>query len=429
MVIEPSEVPLTIPVEKPLLVNLGSVAVTRDIESLALNNDTLAVVDGQAASADIKKIQQFLYGASLRRHGSSVFDTHLISHATSLQQFVPPFLVPHLLSIDPNYEALQHLAAIGMGKTAREVRQDIIKATENNTIFSQNILGNGPYSQFLPESEKIRQAAALLRSQVQSQLGWFNWLFLPSAQYQQFKMAASISDDDKFLTIMREKNRMALLKTNIVYTSGPGAVAQSWLGRLFFKREEINERIAPFSFAHYRLDKVFISDNGMPLHANAKEALAKMSGTELGKTNDLSWLEEGQNATVVREQKIQKILDNLPQNFQEMRGKVQAHIKKIEVDLEGCFGFYRYRERHAKIRALQGILTHFSDGFFDVDGFQNALNNYRSNDISASLWKSETKALIDDLVQFCEQAKNYELTNSQGQVSLPVLIPSAGLLV
>ncbi|STX41863.1 putative glucosyltransferase Lgt1 [Legionella donaldsonii] len=433
--VDTREIPPTVQVDKPLLVNMGSVVLGSGIESLALNNDTVAVVDCDAALEDIKKIQKTLFENSLAKPYSSVFQTHISTNIRSLEEFLPPFIVPILLKMDPNYAMLDELASISRGKTSRQVRHNIMKLTENNKVFSENILAGSFIFGFgyLSDQEKITAAAAQLRSTVQSQLGWFNWLFLPSAQYQQIKAIASIKDDNEFLTTMRKQTRMGMLKTNVIYTSGPGAVALGWLGRLFLKRETIDTDIALSSFAHYGLDKVFISENSLPMHAKSKEVVAKMSVTEVGKTNDLSWLEEGQNATVVREQKIEKSAltiqrffrgnkvraeAHLPASFLGMRDKTQAHIDKIEADLNGWFGFYRYRQRHEKIRALRGILTHFDKEHFDVDGFQKALASYRSTDISASLGKSETKALIDELTLFSHRAKIYRLTDSQGQLSL-----------
>ncbi|KTD38521.1 putative glucosyltransferase Lgt1 [Legionella nautarum] len=439
--VDTRNLPPTMMVERPFLFNLGSIIVNNDIESPVPNNDTIAVVDSEAAFEDIQKIQRCIYTSCVASPGTSIFETHLTRQQEDLAQLIPAFLVPHLLSVDPNYQLLEQLSSMSKGKSARQVRHEIIQLTKDNNSFSEFALTSDLYSPFLPRQEKIKRAAAMLRNSVQSKLGWLNWLILPSAQYHQIKALASIADDNEFLSKMRRQIRMSLLRTSVVYTSGPSALLLGWLGHLFLTRETIDTNISLFSFAHYGLDKAFVSENSLPLHAKTKAMQAKLAETEIGKVNDLSWLEEGQNATAAREQNIENATRtiqrffrgnkirahaHLPQTFVEMREKIQTHIKKIEADLQGCFGFYRKSQRHDKIKALRGILGHFSDEYFNVGEFQEALDSYRSEDIFASLGKSETKALIDELTLFSKQAKIYGLTNSQGQVSLAISSPTLG---
>lgn len=241
---------------------------------------------------------------------------------------------------------------------------------------------------------------------------------MPKTQYKQIEAIASIQDDNEFLTRMREQTRMTILKSSVVYTSGPGALLSALFDKLFYKKDTVNKEIMPFSFACYGLDKAFVSENGIPLHAAAKTVAAKMQNTEVGKSSDLSWLQEGQNATAIREQKIRAAQEHMPQDFHDLREKIEAHIKKIQADLEGCFGFYRHRERHAKIHALQSIIGHFEECSFDVSAFHVALSNYRAKDISASIGKSKTKELIDELELFGQQAKHYMLTDEHGRVKI-----------
>ena len=169
----------------------------------------------------------------------------------------------------------------------------------------------------------------------------------------------------------------------------------------------------------YGLDKGFISTNSLPFHTSAKKAAALLCDAEIGKLNDLSWLQEGQDATVIREQKIRDVQLHLPQDFHDMREKIDAHIKKIRADLQGCLGFYRHRERYAKISALQQILSFFDERQFNVEGFKAAVGLYRTRDVSASMGKSKTKQLIDELERFGQQAKHLMLTDVYGSVALP----------
>jgi len=336
-----------------------------------------------------------------------------------LIELFSPFLAEMLLNLDPDSKVLPILANISKGKTAREVRKEVIDITANNLCFGKSVLKENEKSvSGLADNQIITEAATLNRAVLKQQLGWLTWLLLPKAQYKQIEALASMQDDNKFLTRMREQTRMAILKSSVVYTSGPGALRSALFDKLFYKKDTVNEEIIPFSFACYGLEKAFVSENSISLHADAKTVAAKMSNTEVGKSNDLSWLQEGQNATAIREQKIREAQAHMPQDFHDMREKIEAHIKKIQADLEGCFGFYRHRERHAKIHALQSIIGHFEERLFDVSAFHIALNNYRTKDISASIGKSKTKELIDELELFGQRAKHYMLTDEHGRVEI-----------
>lgn len=59
--VDTRKLPQTINVEKPLLLSLGSHPLDKDFEGLVLNNDIIAVVDTEAALADIQKIQKTIY--------------------------------------------------------------------------------------------------------------------------------------------------------------------------------------------------------------------------------------------------------------------------------------------------------------------------------------------------------------------------------
>ncbi|STX40316.1 putative glucosyltransferase Lgt1 [Legionella donaldsonii] len=434
--VDTSEIPPTLSVEKPLLMNLGSITFSSDVESLFLNNDTIAVVDSFAAKDDIKKIQQYLYKAHCR-NASPTFEGFISTYISNLKEVFPDFLVPVLVMSDPNCQAANTLKEIGQHQTARQMRHQIIKETADNSVYSRSLLtARGILHTYLSSEEIMRQAATIERNALQQQLGWLNWFLLPTQRYKTMETLVAASDEE-LLTKSREQTRMALLKTSVVYTSGPGALILAWFNRFLFKRDTINS-IALSSFAHYGLEKVFVSKNGLSaFHATAKAAATILGETEIGKRNDLSWLKEGQNATVAREKEMDNAAttfqrffrgskarseSNLPRNFKDMREKIETHIRKIEADLAGYLGFYRYHQRHEKIRVLNLILNHFDENakHFNVRGFKAALDSYCTSDVFASIGKSETKALIDELNSFCQQAECYGLTEATGQIALPI---------
>ncbi len=431
--VDTRELPETISVEKPLLISLGSFAIKDDVEVVFLNTDTIAVVDSKEALSDIQKIQRTIYNhCSMQPPYGLNFFHRLISTAENrLRELFSPFWANILLKLDPNFKLLPILGEHSKGKTAREVRQNIINLyTTNNYLYGVYILAANKrnYSCY-DESQTIAEAANLERAAVKQQLGWLNWLYMSKAQYKQIEAIAAIQDDQELLNRSREQYRMVLLKNSVINTSGPVALLSALFKEFYYEKEMVNKELMPFSFAYYRLDKAFVSQNSIPLHATKKAVSPLMQNTEVGKTNDLSWLEEGRNATACREQKIRETQARLPQDFHEMREKIETHIKKIQADLEGCFGFYRYRERHAKIDALKNIIKHFEEQSFDVSAFNTALSNYRSKDISASIGKSKTKELIDQLELFGQLAKRYMLTDEHGKVAIlpPTIITSPSL--
>ncbi|PUT42048.1 hypothetical protein DIZ81_02850 [Legionella taurinensis] len=71
---------------------------------------------------------------------------------------------------------------------------------------------------------------------------------------------------------------------------------------------------------------------------------------------------------------------------------------------------------HAKIGALKNIAEKFKDHSFDAGAFRAAVTSYRTQDVSASLGKSKTRELIDELERLSQQAKHYMLTDKDEKV-------------
>ncbi|MBA2650525.1 MAG: hypothetical protein H0U75_13215 [Legionella sp.] len=382
-----------------------------------VNNDTIAVVNAEDALEDIQKVQRAIYTNCSKQpiDGNNIYHDILAARRCNLEPFFNTLVIDFILNYDPNTPQLQFFSSFCTGKTALEMRQEISQVTQNNNTFADFIC---PRVNLLP-AEKIVAAATLLRSEIKANLGWLTWMVLPKKSYKKLETVSAIQDDNELLTYMREQWRLKNLKASVVFTSGPMVLITTLYEKMYYKKEYINTAIAPSTFAHYGLDKAFFSQNSFPLHSPAKALQANLENTEIGLTNDLSWLQEGQKATSTREQKLIEAQRNLPQNLFDMRDKLSAHIDKIEGDLNGCCGFYRSKARQAKITALTNILKHFDSRSFDVDGFRCALSSYRSKDIFASIGKSKTKELIDELDTFSQHATHYMLTNDVGAIEVP----------
>lgn len=410
--------PEIISVEKPLLLNLGSVAVKGDVESLIINNDIVAVVDSEQALSDIQKIQTAIYTyCSKQSTTENVIHKRRTKLGEELGELLSPFVAEMMLAIDLHEQSVSLLASLISGKTAREVRQHIIAVTADNLCYSKSILSQNKQSvTHLSDAAIITKATSLIRAATKEKLGWVYWLLLPKNQYKSIQALDSIQDDDTFLTQARAEYRKEMLQNGVAYTSGSFALT-SVFDKYFYKKDTINNEVALFSLTRYALDKAFISGCSFSLHANPRTVAARVCMKEAGIFSDLSWLQEGKAARARREQQIIKEQEHLPQYFHDMREKMEGHIKKIQTDLKGFFGFYRYRERHAKIDALQKIMGHFNEQSFDIKAFDAALNSYRTKDVSASIGKSKTKELIDDLEGFSRHAKYY-MMDENGKVEI-----------
>ena len=421
--------PDTLSVKAPLLLNVGSFDVTEDVEFVNANSDILTVADNQAALPYIQKIQKAIYANCSRQphQAQHYMERYQKQLRNRISEILPPSMAQFFLSQGPiaqNLEQIDGLADLGKEKTAREARNQIINDTANNLILAKNILTS--YLR-LSDLEIIKAAANWQRAIMKQKLGWIGWFFLTAKQYKHIETIVSIRDDHEFLTKIRESTRMGLLFHNVAYTTGSIALSNILFDNLLHKKDIVKKKIEPLSFARYGLDKAFLSENGLTLHGSIKTAATKLGVLEPGVGSDLSWLQEGQAATVLREQKIIEAQEHMPQNVHDMREKIEIHIKKIQGDLSSCFGFYRYKERHAKIHALQNILRHFEADSFDVDGYNAALDSYRTKDVFASIGKSKTKELIDKLDFLGQCAKYYMLTNEHGKIELSSCVKKLSL--
>lgn len=411
----------TIAVEKPLLMNIGSTSVLGKAKMAAINNDTISVVDGSAALMAIQSIQQSIHFSCSKQGShpsSSLLHRNLNQFERQLNSYLPAGLAGYINLEHPDRKALNELIDLSRGKTALEVRQNILSTHSTNAAYAHKYLVEQGIVAAFGLKNNISVAVAHLRKQLESSAGWLGWLLLPKNIYQQQRELSLISDDHALLDKVRSISRLMALKNSVVYTSGPYALMCGLFpGGFIFDKEGIDTQVAPYSFQHYELDKAFISANSVPLHASAKQ-LAPLLSAEIGQLNDLSWLEEGQQATAIRERHIKDVQSHLSHDFQEMRAKIAAHIQKIQGELSGSFGFYRHREKHAKIDALTQIMGFFGANQFNVDGFQAAILHYRTTDVSASIGTSKTKQLIDDLERFGQQAKHLMLTDAEGRIAL-----------
>lgn len=417
----------TVEVEKSLLLNIGSseTKFIKRLESVALNNDIVAVVNLEDALPLIQNIQKAIILACRK---PNIFSNNTAGPFLNCQRKLRAnfeaiigenydlllLLSPLLAARDRN---LNTLSKLNTNRSPLEMRSEIMRFTNNNLAFC-----------IYNASPNVKHYADLVRQQ--TKINFWTWLLLSKKQYHDINALLAL-DDEQLITTLRETTREILLKETVICTTGPFCVASTLFPTMVYETaQEFDREVTPYALAHYSLDKAFISKNSIPLHAQNIQSFLE---AKVGEKNDLSWLEIGREATRVREEKIQgaaKTLTSfyhkkkaekqvtLPSDFANLKKKIEAHIIKINQDLTGAFGFYRNTQRRAKLAALEGILSHFAGSVFNVDAYKKELATYQSTDIFASFGKSKTKELIDELTLFSRQAKAFSVTQASGTVTL-----------
>jgi glucosyltransferase Lgt1/2/3 len=421
--VDTRNLPDKIPVEKPLLLSIGSYAFAGDIERIFVCNDIIAIIDSQEALNDIKKVQETISRGLSRQVtiGTTFFEDILLDSKISLSEVLQGSRSQVNLD-QSDFSELSTLGVVSKGRTAREVRARVMELTENNVRFARNILAAKGISD--SDADIIKAAAYLQRKAVQQE----QESCPPGIRDEQIEALASIQDDNQFLSEIRERTRMALLKSSVIYASGPGALQYALFEKFFYRKDIINQEISLFSFLHYGLDKAFISGNIIPLHASSAAIVAIMQHREIGESNDLSWLEEGLQAMAIREQKIREDQVHILQDLHNIREKIEEHIKKITPDLKYSISLFSDKPRNADVHVFEKIIEHFRKGVFNAGIFIASVNDYRKLVDSDTTGKNKSQQLIDELVYVSQRAKDYLLTDEAGCVEMLATAPKPGLL-
>ena len=432
--IDTRQLPAVVPVNGYLLCNLGSLQHVKNYETPYFNWDIFAVVDEPAALPTIQKVQASLYAACLRQEANqpSSYLRKMLQYASALDRILPPVAAVWLFNIfknSPEIATQLQLHNMALGKSSLELRQTIVAQTESNIIFSRLVFPEATGS----NTDIIHRVAIMKRQEIKKQLTWTNWFLMTRTEYQSLKSLAAIRDNDVFVTKLRLQQRQSLLKQSVLCTSGPGVAFCTLFPEVLYSLEEGKQRIVPYSLCTYGLDKAFLSQNGVPMHATQKKLLTLLNG-KIGETNDVSWLEEGRQKIHTREHRMmqattkiqgffkrQKVVQReaIPIKLVALENRINTHIEKIQHDLTGYFGFYRRHQRQEKIKALKGMLTHFYEGHFDIEAFRLALPSYQTDAVFASIGQSETKALCDELIRVSKQATMFSVSDSDGRAALP----------
>ncbi len=370
-------------------------------ESAALNTDIFAVVDADAARETIQRIQRQIYAACRNSQGSeNVFSQTKKALLSGITKSMggDEDLASLLRNVDlltaASVEKLQSLSErYSKQQSIFSLRQSIISTTENNEAFRHD-----------PEFIKLREL--LVTEEGRESL----------AALLDVESSIPLSQEE-LITILREKQGFALLTKSVMYSTGPGLVGQAVLQEELVSTDAavFREKVLPYSFEHYKLNQAFSSGNSLPLCATQKEQEALVATKQVGERCDVSWLQEGQ-AVIRKKEELRKaeILSTLT----NMPGKITAHRKKVQADLAGSSFFKdRRTDKKAALIEIENFFT--AEPSFDLDRFLLKLSDYRNNPlISAGMGKSTTRALIEELAELSELAELFDLVDERGQCKM-----------
>ncbi len=420
----------TIDVEQPLLISLGSIKpafitsmLFDDKESILINNDIIAIVDAEAALKKLQEVQRMIYSRCQELPIAQMVEGAVFEFSKiflNRGQFDKKEIAREMaLKSDANINCLnQYVLPIANNKTIYQLRAEIIKYHASNENYLEFMRTMGQIEQnrqnrhFTPE-QKIAQGAEFYRQELKKSVNIIGRIFIPK-NYHAVKNLL-LKTDEELLTFYRNNSRMQMLKVSVMYFTGPHVTGLALFKKTRFAQKELDSEVKPFSFAHYGLDKAFLSNNSLPFHASSSQANTLMSHTTVGTINDLSWLDEGVKATEEREEEIRENIERLRWNYHVLQQKVDKHIDKINSDLNGFFGSYRRTQRQAKVTALTAIKSCFNEEgtTFNCSRFDAIkISEEETPSLEASLGRSQTMTLIRNARFFSRHARELMLDNT-----------------
>ncbi|WED41985.1 glycosyltransferase family 88 protein [Legionella cardiaca] len=403
--VDTTNLPETIVTESPLLLNIGSLR-TGSKDIIISNNDYIAVIDSEAAKADIEKIQKGVISVLENYENDFIENTEAeFGRDSFLNKFFIGFMKNRSESI---YIAKSKSVPGQEKKSSRELRAHIMDIMSDKTKFLE-FNRNSP-------TETPADIIKRLRQELKGQLGFFKWLFFRS-EYREIKSALK-QDDNALIDYLMKKERTLYLKSIVVCTTGPIAIAKFLFNGYVFDSKHFDSQIKPYSFNHYGLRDSFQSKNSIKTHESIF-GMIRFLGAEDGNLNDSSWLESGAQLQKTRGERLEErreaLKAQMPDILQETRKDIEDHIEEIKTSLEGFRGlFFRARKRE-KIMALTNVLDCFKEDYsFDTNAFSEVLKTSRANSkVYAGFFSRQTKTIIENLAETCNDAIVLGLTESR----------------
>ncbi len=376
--VDTSQLPETMLVDAPLLLNIGSLELGFN-ELIISNNDFISVVDAKSAEKYIHQIQKGIAAALKTYHTDFIEQSTKKLGSTSFLHA----RISHYMKNRAEAEYIQKSQDINNKdqRSSLELRAFIHKITSNQDAFLS-------FNRISPE-EKREAIIKRLRKNLSEQLNLIKRLFFKQEYFAIYNILQQ--NDDKFLTYLMKRERSLYIKSIVVCTTGPIQIAKSLFGDYVINSSVFKKKVNPFSFNHYNLKQAFQSKNSVSLHETAIGML-RFLGTTDGELNDSSWLEEGQQLQKIREEKILKqreeLLVNLPYELNDLKIELKKQIKSLN---------------HQAQDELQKFLNCFDEDreLFDLDQFRALYTQAQTHKFFAK----KSQDIIQKLEALCTEAQ------------------------
>ncbi|MDP1603571.1 MAG: glycosyltransferase family 88 protein [Legionella sp.] len=297
--VKTQELPQIITVNAPVLLKIGSIKIPiaglsqDNLECIALNNDTVAVVGNDELTKDIiSRIQRRIYDIYQKpthftaNYEQLVEDT--INHVAGLSNIETAAHVATLvLQQQPHYPVTQHLTALGeMGLNLFALRKTILEkkipeAQELSTAFTENLEQNKRL--FL---QKIDDPTT------------------PAMVRKRYRQLLAMNDESLAKALENSYYHL-LLQLSVTHSTGPASLILSLFNHVYLTEDKIQEQVKPFSFQHYCLNSAFYSPNGLDFHFSSEDSRNRLAG-EIRANGDQSRLKPGELAVIERELKMEQ---------------------------------------------------------------------------------------------------------------------------
>lgn len=394
-------------VNSPLVMNIGSLKI-RDKEVILSNNDYIAVVDPTGALEYIEQIQDgFIKVLSSYANDFIEKTEHELVGDSIINRYLFGFLRNRSESI---YIAKSKSVFPIISISSRRLRGYINRIMSNEYHFID-------FHRMSP-IETDEAVIKRLREHLSKQLGFIKWLFF-GQEYSEIKKILALPDQE-LISLLMKKERSLYLRSIVVCTTGPIAIASSLFKGYVFNSKYIQEKIEPFSFNSYGLQRAFISKNSLSLHDNVLTMLHFLGAAE-GERNDSSWLEEGANLQALRgavlEQRKQALSNSLPYTLMTLKTKIMRHATSLLDNSNGFFALFGQERRKAKLNVVFAALSCFKENpenEFDLAEFRRVLDEVYPKELQAfsGLFYNRTKALIQELERYTHEAIILGLTTN-----------------
>lgn len=392
-------------VDAPLLLNIGSLEINTK-EVVLSNNDFIAIADPVAGKEEIERIQDGML--EVLGHYTTDF-VESTKEEFGRDSYFNRFLLGFMENRSESIYIAKSKSAFGdTARSSRELRSHIHQIMTDQSKFLN-------FNRQTPD-ETNESVIKRLRSDLRRQLGWVKWIFFRKEYNEISKMLAQ--SDDVFVPYLMKKELSHYLTSVVVCTTGPIGIAKSLFGGYVFGTDYFSKKLQPYSFSNYDLQLAFESKNSIPMHENLLGMMSFL-GAEEGELNDSSWLDSGAQLQKNREVQLEirkvTLKQNLRANILDIKDDMERHIKKLEDEANGFWGFYRSSARQMKIDALKQILDCFKQPpshELDLVHYRKVLQDVHLNKkyIYAGLFHSRTQELIEKLEETCHEAVVLGLT-------------------